>query len=67
MLGHAMAHEIGHVLLGSMERSPDGIMKARWGGSGYRKAGKGYMIFMPPQCKAIRERASLRLKSHASE
>ena len=29
-LGHGMAHEIGHVLLGSTEHSPAGIMKASW-------------------------------------
>jgi hypothetical protein len=62
MLGHAMAHEIGHVLLGSTEHSPDGIMKARWGKADYQKAAKGYMEFMPLQGKVIRERASIRLK-----
>jgi hypothetical protein len=31
LLGAAMAHEIGHVLLGSEEHSAQGIMKARWG------------------------------------
>src|SRR5690348_13792342 len=31
LLGAEMVHEIGHVLLGSMEHSVQGIMKARWG------------------------------------
>ncbi|MGA8596749.1 MAG: hypothetical protein WB676_18725 [Bryobacteraceae bacterium] len=31
ILGAAMAHEIGHVLLGSNEHSRTGIMKACWG------------------------------------
>ncbi|HEY6991101.1 MAG TPA: hypothetical protein VH369_22080 [Bryobacteraceae bacterium] len=31
LLGAAIAHEIGHVLLGSTEHSAQGIMKARWG------------------------------------
>ncbi len=62
MLGHAMAHEIGHVLLGSTEHSVDGIMKARWGSADYQKAAKGCMRFTPSQCKVIRERTSIRLQ-----
>lgn len=31
LLGAEVVHEIGHVLLGSMEHSVQGIMKARWG------------------------------------
>lgn len=36
-LGAAIAHEIGHVLLGSTEHSAEGIMKARWGTPEFRK------------------------------
>ena len=36
MLGAAMAHEIGHVLTGSAEHSPDGIMKGNWGVAEFR-------------------------------
>jgi hypothetical protein len=67
MLGHAMAHEIGHVLLGSTEHSPDGIMKARWSTTDYQKAAKGYMKFTPLQCNVIRERASRRLMAQLGE
>ncbi|MBV8553269.1 MAG: hypothetical protein JOY54_18375 [Acidobacteriaceae bacterium] len=67
MLGHAMAHEIGHVLLGSTEHSPDGIMKARWGRADYQNAAKGYIKFTPLQCKAIRERAAIRLSGKSGE
>jgi hypothetical protein len=31
LLGAAIAHEIGHVLLGSTEHAAQGLMKARWG------------------------------------
>ena len=37
LLGAAIAHEIGHVLLGSTEHSAEGIMKARWGTPEFRK------------------------------
>jgi len=30
LLGHAMAHEIGHLLLGPNSHSRDGIMRAQW-------------------------------------
>jgi len=30
LLGHVLAHEIGHVLIGSQEHSPAGLMKAAW-------------------------------------
>jgi len=30
ILGHAIAHEIGHVLLGSPEHAPGGLMQANW-------------------------------------
>jgi hypothetical protein len=30
LLGNAMAHEIGHLLLGTVEHSGDGLMRQRW-------------------------------------
>ena len=32
ILGNVAAHEIGHLLLGTLEHSPNGIMKADWRG-----------------------------------
>jgi hypothetical protein len=61
VLGYAMAHEIGHVLLGSSEHSPGGIMKARWSMLDYENAAEGYMRFTPQQADVIRGRASIRL------
>ena len=61
LLGHAMAHEIGHVLLGTTEHSPDGIMKARWGKPDYQRAAMGFLGFTPQQRATIRERLLKRL------
>jgi hypothetical protein len=61
LLGHAMAHEIGHVLLGTTEHSPDGIMKARWGRLDYQRAAMGSLGFTPSQRAAIREQRLARL------
>ena len=37
LLGAAIAHEIGHVLLRSTEHSEGGVLKARWGPPEFRK------------------------------
>lgn len=36
LLGAAISHELGHVLMRSQEHSPAGLMKARWGSEEYR-------------------------------
>lgn len=64
LLGLAMAHEIGHVLLGTTEHSPEGIMKARWGRPDYRRAAMGFLEFSPSQRAAIRERLLTRPAKH---
>jgi hypothetical protein len=61
LLGYAMAHELGHVLLGTTEHSPDGIMKARWGKPDYQRAAMGFLGFTPQQRATIRERLLKRL------
>jgi len=30
VLGHAIAHEVGHLILGSVDHSPHGLMRATW-------------------------------------
>jgi len=61
LLGHAMAHEIGHVLLGTTKHAPDGIMKARWSKSDYQRAATAPLAFSPSQGATIRERLLRRL------
>jgi hypothetical protein len=63
MLGHAMAHELGHVLLGNTEHSAIGIMKARWGKADYQRASMGLMTFNAREREAIQKRAVLRLSA----
>ncbi|SRR5579864_4027015 len=57
LLGHAIAHEIGHVLLGTTEHSTTGIMKARWNKADFQVAGFRYMRFTPSQRAAIWHRS----------
>ena len=37
LLGHVIAHEIGHVLEGSNRHSAEGVMKARWDSQDYHR------------------------------
>jgi hypothetical protein len=53
MLGRAIAHEIGHALLGG-GHSSQGIMQARWGGGQLELASANDMVFTPDQERALR-------------
>jgi hypothetical protein len=45
ILGHAMAHEIAHVLLGSTEHSTGGLMESCWTPADWRLASQGLLTF----------------------
>jgi hypothetical protein len=45
LLGHAMAHEIGHLLKGSNSHSPQGLMAAHWYQIELREAAMGSLNF----------------------
>ena len=64
-LGHAlladvMAHEIGHLLLGSTSHSTSGIMCAHWNYEELRKVAEGTMSFIPAQSRIMRDRLRVR-------
>jgi hypothetical protein len=65
MLGHAlladvMAHEIGHLLLGSESHSASGIMCAHWNYEELRYVAEGVMSFIPAQSKIMQDRLRIR-------
>ena len=45
LLGHVIAHELGHLLLGSNSHSANGIMRARWRGEELLAAEQGGLSF----------------------
>ena len=53
ILGHAMAHEIAHVLLGSSEHSEGGLMGARWTPADWRLASAGLLAFRREEIECI--------------
>jgi hypothetical protein len=63
ILGGAMAHEIGHVLLGSKEHSAQGIMKACWGPAEFRLLACNRLLFTPENSAAMRAGAYRRIEA----
>lgn len=59
-LGCAMAHEIGHVLLGSTEHTRKGIMKGVWKERDFRMAPLAAVGFTASERAAIQKRLSIK-------
>jgi hypothetical protein len=55
ILGHAAAHEIGHLLLGSNSHSPLGLMRGSWSRQDLQRATGGDLLFTPSQALLIRQ------------
>lgn len=53
LLGHAVAHEIGYLLLQSAAHTSAGIMRARWETEDLRKLSHSGLIFLPGQLGSI--------------
>jgi len=70
ILGHVMAHEVGHLLLGTDSHSVTGIMQSYWAGSQMAKV-PGGVTFTPDQARKIRvnikDRLSNKKRSGRSE
>jgi hypothetical protein len=56
LLAEVMAHEVGHLLLGSNSHSVAGIMSAHWTSKQLKNIAEGAMNFLPAQSKIMRER-----------
>ena len=71
ILGSVMAHELGHLLLGSNSHAPTGIMRARWQGEELSRAARGSLLFTAEQsehmrAKLVATRAPLAVTARAS-
>ena len=65
ILGHLMAHELGHLLLGTGSHSSSGIMHVPWHLKELEIIAQGRMWFTPAE--AGRMRTNLRVRVQASE
>lgn len=54
ILGHAFAHEMGHVLLYTANHSSSGIMRGVWDFRDLFDASTGYLLFSTEQAKVLR-------------
>jgi hypothetical protein len=62
ILGNTMAHEIGHLLLGSTGHSPTGIMKAKWSREELQPSAIGFLVFTPQQATLIQNDVTNRVR-----
>jgi len=60
ILGHAAAHEIGHLLLGSNSHLPLGLMRGSWSRQDLQSASGGELLFTPSQALLIRQEVCAR-------
>jgi hypothetical protein len=59
LLGHTLAHEIGHILQGTDAHTPTGIMKARWTMDDFAAMVANALTFMPLDAERMRERIAV--------
>ena len=58
VLGHVMAHELGHLLLPYGSHAKSGIMTAAWDRKQIEQIGRGWLSFTKEQAEAIRARTA---------
>jgi hypothetical protein len=58
ILGSVMAHEMGHLLLGSHAHAISGIMRGHWDSTELHKIAMGTLLFLPSQEHQMRTRAA---------
>jgi hypothetical protein len=65
ILGCAIAHELGHLLLGTNSHSDTGIMQPRWEPSQFRQLMMGALLFTTAQSNLMREQVQTRSRLQA--
>ena len=66
ILGCVIAHEVGHLLLGSNSHSGSGIMQGHWERGQIRQAVTGTLLFTPEQAKLIQAETQKRMRLQTS-
>ena len=56
VLAHAVAHEVGHLLLGAQAHTSRGLMKANWDRSDYKAMDQNQCHFTPEQARMLASR-----------
>lgn len=63
ILGHVMAHELAHLLLGTNSHALAGIMRARWQAADFRSVGKEELLFSAKESEVMRVKVALELNA----
>jgi hypothetical protein len=58
LLGHGIAHELGHLLLGTNSHAPVGLMRARWQPTDLASASQGRLLFSSLESQEMRNKLS---------
>jgi hypothetical protein len=67
ILGHAMAHELGHLLMPGVGHTPSGLMRGKWSPSDLLLAAQGGMHFTSQQAEIICAEVSTRIRMQQAE
>jgi len=67
ILGAAMVHEVGHLILGADAHSQTGIMFPHWGREQFILISVGHLHFAPQQAKLLQREVSRRMPAGALE
>ncbi len=59
ILGYAVAHEVGHLVMGLNSHSPHGLMRARWESTELRDMAEHHLLFSKREGERMRTRIAL--------
>jgi hypothetical protein len=59
ILGHGIAHELGHLLLGNNSHAPAGLMSARWQPAELMSASQGRLLFPTLESQEMRNKLAV--------
>ncbi len=66
ILGHIMAHEIGHLLLGLQQHADRGLMRGGWSRADLKSMSQGTLLFHPEEARRMRARMAERIDALAT-
>jgi len=67
VLGHAMAHELGHILLGTGSHSSAGLMRGNWDATQLDDAAKGRLHFSRDEARHIQDAVARRVRDEGAQ